>query len=208
MEYFIKAFTSLIIIMGPFYVVPVFLSMTVNNTPEEKKRIITKTVIAAFALGLFFIILGQYLFTFFGFSLHSFRVAGGVLLFVMSMNMLNASQSRVRITDKEHQEGIEKDDISIFPLAIPVITGPGTITTLIFLAKDAASYWDFIWLIGALLLSCLIIYFVLRISRRIYGILGVTGLNILTRIMGLILASLSIEYIFQGIKGFWQALGS
>lgn len=208
MEYFLKAFTSLIIIMGPFYVVPVFLSMTVNNTPEEKKRIITKAVVAAFLLGLFFMILGQYLFTFFGFSLHSFRVAGGALLFLMSMNMLNASQSRVRITDKEHQEGIDKDDISIFPLAIPVITGPGTITTVIFLAKDASNYRDTAWLVAALVLSCAIIYWVLRISRRIFGILGVTGLNILTRIMGLILASLSIEYIFQGIKGFMQTINS
>lgn len=203
MDFFFKAFASLFIIMGPFSIVPVFISLTDGYSKSEKNLIIKKAVLTGSLICLFFMITGKYIFAIFGFSIHSFRTAGGILLLLMSISMLQAQRSRIRMTEKEHLEGKEREDVSVFPLAIPIIAGPGTISTVILLVGEIDYHYQWASLVLALSLSAILITIILSLSDRLYRILGTTGFNILTRIMGLILAAISVEYIFQGVKSFF-----
>jgi len=203
-EYTLKTFSSIFIIMGPFSVIPIFISLTQNNTVQERNRIINKSIVATFLICALFAITGVYLFNIFGITINSFRVAGGLLLLLMSINMLQAKRSPVRTTSAEVNEGIEKEDVSVFPLAIPMISGPGTLSTVVLLAGEATTVAHWAILFVSLLVSVVLMFLILKLSDRVYTLLGTTGLNIMTRIMGLILASMSVEFIMAGVKGYFK----
>ena len=199
-EYFIKTFSSIFIIMGPFSVVPVFISITENNTPKERNLIIKKTGITVLGICIFFALLGNGIFRFFGFSINSFRIAGGLLLLIMAIHMLHAKRSQIRQTEHEEKEGLEKEDVSIFPLAIPMITGPGAISTVVLQAGEAVTMLQKMMLFFTIALSTFLICLILRMSKYLLRLLGHTGINIITRLMGLVLAAIAIEYMVLGIK--------
>ncbi len=204
LEFAFKTFSSIFIIMGPFSVIPIFLAITANNNKEEKKKIISKAIKCALAICLTFAIFGTYFFQIFGISINSFRIAGGLLMLIMAVNMLHANKSKVRVTSEEEQEGVEKDDVSIFPLAVPLITGPGAISTVVLMASDAHTWPHWAILIAAIILSSLLMYIILNMSEKFYKVLGQTGINIMTRVMGLILAAISVEYILKGIRDYFS----
>jgi len=203
-EFAIKTFSAIFIIMGPFSIIPVFVSLTQNNTTAERNRIIIKAIFCTFFICVGFAITGAQFFKIFGISMDSFRIAGGLLLLLMSINMLQAKRSPIRHTSEEVREGVEKEDVSIFPLAIPMITGPGTLSTVVLAAGEAKSIVHWGVIIISIAVSSFLMFLVLKLSERTYGLLGNTGINIMTRIMGLILASLSVEYILTGIRAFFR----
>ncbi|OFZ22362.1 MAG: hypothetical protein A2202_03155 [Bdellovibrionales bacterium RIFOXYA1_FULL_36_14] len=200
LEYILKTFSSIFIIMGPFSIVPVFISLTKDNTEEEKNKMIKKTGLTVMGICLFFALFGNGFFNLFGFSIHSFKVAGGLLLLIMSIEMLHAKRSQIRQTEHEEQEGIEKQDVSIFPLAIPMISGPGAISTVVLQAGEVDSMIKGTILFFAIVISTILMCLILKTAHYLIQILGRTGINIITRLMGLILAAISVEYIIQGIK--------
>ncbi|MFH1729365.1 MAG: NAAT family transporter [Pseudomonadota bacterium] len=202
--YAVKTFTTIFIIMGPFSIIPIFISLTENNTEEEKLKIIRKTITTSFLLCIVFAFFGTSLFKLFGITINSFRIAGGLLLILMAINMLQAKRSKVRVTPDEHRESLDKDDVSIFPLAIPMIAGPGTISTLVLISSETTTFSHWTILILCIALSSLILYLILFLSEKLFKFLGQTGLNIVTRVMGLILASIATEYILQGIKAYFK----
>lgn len=203
-EFTIKTFTSIFIIMGPFSVIPVFISLTQSDTKEEVDKIIKKAIGCTVVICLLFAFVGTYFFKIFGISINSFRIAGGLLLLLMAISMLHARRSKIRVTAVEQREGIEKEDVSIFPLAIPLIAGPGAISTIVLLTSEANTFIHWPIIIVSILVSNALMYLILKLSERFYKILGDTGINILTRIMGLILASIAVEYILHGTKSFFS----
>jgi multiple antibiotic resistance protein len=197
--YFFKTLISILFIMGPFSVGPVLMSLTVGLKPQMKKKIVLKACVTSFSVLLVFSFIGTYIFQLFGITIPAFRIAGGILILIMSLSMLHARQTGVKQTEEERLEGFKKEDISIFPIAIPLISGPGAITTVILLTSEIINIFQWIFFILALFISSILCYFILRGSEKVTNSLGKTGVNIITRIMGLILSAIAVQYVIDGI---------
>ena len=192
------AFTSLFTLINPLGTMPVFMAMTSELTVEERNRTARKASVVAFFTIIAFALTGQLLFNFFGISVNSFRVVGGVIFFIMGMDMLQARLSQVKIRDNEVKSYVS--DISITPLAIPMICGPGAITTVILLMEDANTIPKKLTLFIAVFLIMLLTYIILYSSSRLIKLLGQTGINVMMRIMGLIVMVIAVEFFFSGLK--------
>ena len=200
-EYGVLAFSSLFVIVDPIATVPAFLAMTARYTLVQRLRMArVACLVAAMILGGF-ALAGQWLFSLLGISLAAVQVAGALVLLLVALDMLRAQRSPVQETAEETAEGAAKDDIAITPLAVPMLAGPAAISTIILLDAEAAS-----WLHRGILLAC-----VGLVGLASYGILalGASGAKwmsplaekIITRLMGLLLAALAVQFLFNGLKG-------
>ena len=196
--YGLLCFTSFFTLINPLGTMPIFLSMTADLTVADRNRTAKKASIIGFLTILAFAFTGQLLFKFFGISVHSFRVVGGVIFFMVGMDMLQARLGRVKIKENEIKSYVT--DISITPLAIPMICGPGAITNSIVLMEDANTLAKQIVLIGSILLIILLTYIILYSSSKLTKLLGETGINVMMRIMGLIVMVIAVEFLFSGLK--------
>ncbi len=194
----ILAFTSFFTLINPLGVMPIFMTMSADLTPEDRARTARKASLVGFIIIVAFALSGQLLFKFFGISVNSFRIVGGVIFFIMGMDMLQARLTKVKLKDSEVKKYV--NDISITPMAIPMIAGPGAITNAIVLMEDAGSMAGAAVLITALALVTLLTYFILLSSSRIIKALGETGNNVLMRLMGLIVMVIAVEFFFSGLK--------
>lgn len=197
-SFFLLCFTSFITLMNPLGIMPVFLTMTGQLEQKERTRTALKAVIVAFFSLVLFAFSGQVLFNFFGISVNSFRVVGGIIFFMMGYDMLQARLTKIKVNKSEINEYV--DDISVTPLAIPMICGPGAITNAIVLMEDAVHLQSKAILIGTMLMICIIIFLVLWGATRITKLLGTTGNKILMRLMGLIVMVIAVEFFFSGLK--------
>lgn len=204
MEYttIIHIFITLVSIMNPLGVIPIFLAITADQSSHQKRSSIKRTVTAVILILLISAYGGNYLLSFFGIDIDSFRIAGGILLLLMSVHMLQAKTPTVKSNEDEQNEAVEKDDIAVVPLAIPLLAGPGSISTVILFSSSMPGIIDKIVLGIIIALSGLLILPTLLLSKPIGQRLGSTGLNIATRIMGLILASISVKFILEGVLHF------
>ncbi|AEF96479.1 MarC family protein [Methanotorris igneus] len=199
-QFALLALTSLFAIINPVGLVPVFMAITAQYTHEERLRIIKKTTIATLIILISFALLGKYILLFFGISIQAFRIAGGILLFTISMDMLHGKISRVRHSKTEQEIASELEDIAIIPLAMPLLAGPGAITSVIVLMTKASSYDDKLAVILAILTCVLSTYAILKSAEKIEDKLSPIGIKIMTRMMGLMLAAISVQMILDGIK--------
>lgn len=197
-SFFLLCFTSFITLMNPLGIMPVFLTMTGQLEQKERTKTALKAVIVAFFSLVLFAFSGQVLFNFFGISVNSFRVVGGIIFFMMGYDMLQARLTKIKVNKSEINEYV--DDISVTPLAIPMICGPGAITNAIVLMEDAVHLQSKAILIGTMLMICIIIFLVLWGATRITKLLGTTGNKILMRLMGLIVMVIAVEFFFSGLK--------
>jgi multiple antibiotic resistance protein len=191
-------FTSFFTLLNPLGVMPVFMTMTAPLTSRQRTRTAKKAVIVAFLTLAIFAFSGEILFKFFGISVDSFRVVGGIIFFMLGYDMLNARLSNLRLTKEEVREYV--NDISVTPLAIPMITGPGAITNVIVLMDDANSFQKKIVLFFVLAIVFWIVYLCLWSAARIIRFLGETGNNIMMRLMGLIVMVIAVEFFFSGMS--------
>jgi multiple antibiotic resistance protein len=191
-------FTSFFTLINPLSTMPVFMTMTAGLSEKERTHTAQKASIVALITIIIFALSGQLLFKFFGISVNSFRVVGGVIFFIMGMDMLQARLGQVKIKDSEVKTYVK--DISVTPLAIPMICGPGAITNSIVLMEDASTLTRKVVLFGMILLVMLITYLVFYSSSRILKILGQTGINVMMRLMGLIVMVIAVEFFFSGLK--------
>lgn len=196
------AFTSFFTLINPLGTMPIFMTMTAELDPSQRAKTARKASIVAFFTILFFAFSGQLMFNFFGISVNSFRVVGGVIFFIMGMDMLQARLNKVKVKESEVKSYV--DDISITPLAIPMICGPGAITNAIVLMEDAQSLAQKATLIIAIFLVILLTYIILYSSSRIIKLLGETGNNVMMRLMGLIVMVIAVEFFFSGLKPIIQ----
>jgi multiple antibiotic resistance protein len=196
----IVAFPSLFVIINPLMVTSVFIALTSNATPEAKRAIIRKTTIIAFAVLLVCAISGTLLFRFFSITIGAFQIAGGIILFSVAMGMLHANAPRTKQTPEEMEEALRRDDIAVVPLAIPMVSGPGSITTVIVLSGEAHATPNRVILFLAIAVAIAIVFVMLRNAARIQKFLGPSGLNITTRLMGLVLAAIAVQFVIHGIE--------
>lgn len=191
-------FTSFFTLINPLSTMPVFMTMTAGLSVKERNRTAKKATIVALITIVIFALSGQLLFNFFGISVNSFRIVGGVIFFIMGMDMLQARIGQVKIKDSEVKTYV--NDISVTPLAIPMICGPGAITNSIVMMEDASTLTRKIVLFGTILLVLFITYIIFYSSSRIIKMLGQTGINVMMRLMGLIVMVIAVEFFFSGLK--------
>ncbi len=202
-EFLWQAFVTLFVIIDPFAVVPVFVLLTQKSSPAQKRQIALKSSIIAAILLLGFAFVGDSLLDAMDISEPAFRIAGGFLLLLAAVEMVVAKSGGFHsTTDDENKEAAHRDDISVFPLAIPLIAGPGALTSVVVLMRQAENM-NRTAEVGVLLILVLILaitYASLLVGDRIMKLLGVTGTNVLTRVFGIILAALAVQNMINGLK--------
>ena len=201
-----KIFIALIALVNPLGVLPMFISLTQDFTPAQKQRAIRT---AAFTVALVIgtcALLGEQIIKFFGISTASLQVAGGLLILLMSLSMLNAQPSGAKTTAEERDEAEHKDTIGVVPLGIPLLTGPGAMSTVIVLAGKSNHVSDYVALIGSGVVIAALVWLTLHMAQPIARFMGRTGINIATRIMGLLVAAVAVEFIVEGLKTMLPAL--
>ena len=196
--YLTLCFTSLFTLMDPLGVMPVFLQMTDGMDTKERRCIALKACTIAFIILVLFTLSGRFLFHFFGISTNGFRIVGGIIIFKIGYDMLQAHFTHVKLNETERKE--YSKDITITPLAIPMLCGPGAISSGITLMEDASEYTFKIVLLGVIALVCILSFFILCASTQLLKILGETGNNVMMRLMGLILMVIAVECFISGIR--------
>lgn len=197
-------FTSFLTLMNPMGIMPVFLTMTSELTKKERRRTAIKAVITATLVLIGFAFLGEYLFSFFGISVSGLQVVGGVLFFIMGYDMLNARLSPLKITPEEVNNYV--DDISITPLGIPMIAGPGAITNAIILMGESKSVTNSSLVIVSIVSVAIVLLLVLIGAVGITKFLGEKGNKIMMKLMGLIVMVIAVEFFFAGITPYIQTI--
>ena len=200
LSFALLCFTSFFTLLNPLGVMPLFMTMTKDFEVVSRRKTALKATIVSFFTIMSFAMTGQLLFRFFGISVDSLRIVGGVIFFIMGQDMLQARLGNTKITASEMEKHIT--DISITPLAIPMICGPGAITNAIVLMQDAVNMEMKVILIVSILVICIITYLVLIAASPIMKVLGETGNKIMLRLMGLIVMVIGVEFFFAGLKPF------
>ena len=202
-----KIFISLLALVNPFGAIPLFISFTVSNTRKERQRIVRVASLTVALVIAFTTLFGQQFIDFFGISVNSFQVGGGLIVVLMALSMINAQPGGTKTTPEEAREGEVKDNIAVVPLAIPLLTGPGTISTVIIYASDKAGGWlQKLNLIGSGIAIAVLVFIALSAADPISRVLGRTGINVATRLMGLMLAALGVELIVDGLTALLPVL--
>ena len=206
----LKPLIALLAIVNPIGVVPFFIAFTQNLTREQRLRTISVSSFAAFIVIAVSAVAGLKIIEFFGISIASFQVGGGTLLLISSLQMLNAQPAEAKPMDLD--EGNQKADagasIAIVPLTIPLLTGPATISTMVIYAEKTRHVWEQAVLVGYGVVIGLATYIAFRASGRIAKVLGRTGINVMTRLMGLILAAMAVELLADGLTKLFPVLAS
>ncbi|MFH1119464.1 MAG: MarC family protein [Bacteroidota bacterium] len=197
-------FMSFFSIINPLGVMPVFMTMTSDISEKQRRRTAVKAVITAFITLMLFAFGGQLMFRFFGISVNSFRVVGGIIFFIMGFDMLQARVSKIKMDDEMVRKYV--DDISVTPLGIPMIAGPGAITNSIVLMEDSTSYELKLILILSIVATLLITLVVLIGAGKLINFLGETGNKIMMKLMGLIVMVIAVEFFFAGLKPILQSI--
>ena len=204
LTFFMYSFVSLFVIVNPVSGVLTFISLTTQLSFEQKNDMAKRSVILASIIALFFALTGDMLLQIFSINVDSLRVAGGILLFAIAFDMMHAKISRESVTDEEITESQKRDDIWIFPIAMPILTGPGTITTIIVLIGSTELVEHKLIVLLAIIFTFAASLVIFIFSRRIHKWVGYTGMLVFTRIMGLFLAALAVDFITRGIWNIYQ----
>jgi multiple antibiotic resistance protein len=191
---------TLLIVIDPMGLVPLFISATAGLSPELRARATKTATIAAFGVLCFFIAVGKYLLTFLGISPGAFFVAGGIMLFLSALGMMMGQAQRTK-QGKDEEGGIEEArSVAIFPLAIPLISGPGAITSImIYMSSAKDPLLMGAWLVGAVAAAVALCYLSMRASGAILRIVGKTGVSVVERVMGLLLSGLAVQFVYEGL---------
>ncbi len=207
-QFTLQALVMLVAITNPFYVVPSFIAMTHEYDDDETRAIARKTVRNAFWILLFFLISGELVFYIFGITIGAFQVAGGILLLLIGLSMIfETSQAGLSKRAALEADASARDDITLVPLAIPMLSGPGTITTVLVLKSSAPAWWHMAGILIALIFSLWLVYVVYTRSKRINRALGRMGTQAVTKIMGLILLAVSVQFVANGAVALWRDFG-
>lgn len=194
------AFSSLFVIVDPLATVPAFLAMTPNDTPAQRVKMARLACWVTAGVLLGFAFAGKWIFKFLGITMPAFQLAASLILLLVALDMLRAQRSRVQETSEETAAGAEKTDIAITPLAIPMLAGPGAISTAILLHNQAVTLSHRVALCVCILAVCLTSYLILRISARGARWLSPIAMNITVRIMGLLLAAVAIQFMLNAVR--------
>jgi len=205
-SFFIYSLVSIFTIVNPIGGLITFISLSSGMSESRRREIAKRAVMVACSLAVLFALAGELILRFFGVTVDSLRVAGGILLFIVALHMVYARVSPERMTDEEVREASTREDVSIFPIAMPLLTGPGTITTVIVLIRTGRALELKLATMFAIVLVFALTYVVFRFAERINRILGVTGSLLVSRIMGLLLGSIAVNFIAVGIWNIYKSM--
>jgi multiple antibiotic resistance protein len=203
---YIKFFAGLLSIVNPIGSIPIFINLTANQSGVDRRR--TGSVAAltvALVLGLA-LLMGEAMLRFFGITISSFRVGGGLLILLMSISMMHARLSPVKQTEEEAKDAAERDSVAVVPLGIPLLAGPGAISTVIVYAHYESSFVHYSIIGAEICLVGLVVWISFRLAPMIASALGKTGINVVTRIMGLVMAAIGIEFMAIGLRQLFPGL--
>jgi multiple antibiotic resistance protein len=192
------ALSSIFFLVDPFAALPTFLAVTAGADPKRRRSMAWKASVTAWVVLSAFAVAGQYIFRMFGITLPAFEIAGGIILLLIGLDMLEAKRSATQETGGDAEAAASKEDAGIVPLGIPMLAGPGSITSVMVLVGQAQTHWQMVAILGAILVTALICFLVLGNSDRVATALGDTGIRILVRIMGLLLVALAVQYFVNG----------
>ncbi|HNX09512.1 MAG TPA: NAAT family transporter [Methanothrix sp.] len=204
--YFAYAFTTIFVIVNPVEATLVFVTLTSSLNASEKSHIYRRTTLVAFALAILFSLGGNAILRLFGITVDSLRVAGGILLFLVAIDMLRGVRQQKKVTEAELLDANQREDVSIFPLAIPLLTGPGAITTVVVLMGAATNLTEKSLVLLAIVLTFLATFVILKFSEYIDQALGITGIMVMTRIMGLILGAVAVNFVALGAWNLYKSM--
>lgn len=188
-------------IIDPFGYIPIFLTMTAKDSEEQRRKMLKKACLTAFVVLTGSAFLGSAILKFFGISIPALQISGGLILLVIAFEMVKVIPTPEKITPNEEFEGREKEDISIIPLAIPMLSGPASIASVVVLSAKGDSLYLYPAIILSIFLTLGFTYFILRSANKIFQRVGVTGLNVATRIMGLLLSAMAVQFVIDGYLG-------
>ncbi|MEP2920499.1 MarC family protein [Sulfitobacter sp.] len=207
--YMVAAFVTMFVVIDPIAIAPIFLALTPDMTAKQRSQIALRAILVAGFLLVLFTFFGKAVLNFAGISMAAFRVAGGILLFLTAMDMLFERRTKRREDSSETPEVLEQDDPSVFPLAIPLIAGPGAIASVILLVGQKPGGEGLITVLGTTAVVLLIMYVMLRLSTLLEDALSKVAINVITRVLGMLLAALSVQFVLDGLAefGFVTSLG-
>ena len=214
----LAAFVTILVVVDPPGVVPIYVALTKDEQPARRRAILIRAVLIAFGVALFFLIFGRAVLSYLGVTVQAFSISGGILLFVAAMPMLFGQRGGLQAPEgkelgaraaagKERSARAAGQDISVFPLAMPLLSGPGTIATILLLTSQAGGDLKKLTAIGIAIAIVFLVSFVsLYLGARLIRLVGEGGVHIATRVMGIVLAALAVQYVLNGVTGYYQQL--
>ncbi len=210
LEFAIGAFATIFAIVNPVANVPIFEAVTEGFDEKTRNRVVNKiciiTIVTLFVFGIF----GNWIFSLYGITIPAFKVAGGILLFSVAYDMLHGKTSQTKLNKEDRESIADKEEVGIVPLGVPLFAGPGSITIVMILVSESVGDGDMMHLVavfGAIVLTVLISYFLLRYSHRVFTFMGRSGAMAFTRIMGILLSAVAVGFVFTGTLQFLQESG-
>ncbi len=203
LQFALVTFTSVLFIVDPIAVIPTYLVITQGQTSEQRQATALRACVAAAVLLVTFAAAGRGIFNLFGITMPAFRIAGGLILWVVAMDMLHGTRSTQEGT-AEITEGQAKQDVALTPLAMPMLAGPGAISTVMVLSGQARETAQLIAVYGSIVLTVIVSWLTLRVGERLVTRMGQTGIRVMTRIMGLLLAAIAVQFVITGVR---EAMG-
>jgi len=191
--------SSIFIIVDPLATIPAFLVMTADDSEEKRRRMARQAAWTCFLVLGLFSLAGTLIFRLFGITLPAFKIAGGLILFLVAVDMLQARRSGTQEVTEERLEGAAKDEVGVTPLGIPMLGGPGAITTVMVLIGQSAHWWQAAIVYAAIAVTAFASFLILAGANRVRRFLGETGIRILMRLMGLVLTAIAVQFMLNGL---------
>ncbi len=199
LQFSLVALSSIFFIVDPLAAIPSFLAMTAEDSETKRRRMARQAAWTCFLVLSLFSLAGSLIFRLFSITLPAFKIAGGVVLFLIAVDMLQARRSGTQEVSEERLEGTEKEEVGVTPMGIPMLAGPGAISTAMVLMGQSRSWWHTIPVFVAIAVTALVSYFVLAGASRVRKYLGETGIRILMRMMGLVLTAIAVQFVLNGL---------
>ena len=200
LQYLIFCLSTLFAVINPLGITPIFVAMTEKYDSATRSKIARKGIVTGSVILIVFTLLGSIIFQFYGITVEAFQIMGGIIFFRSGMRMLDAKVGRSRTTESEREEFKDTDEIAISPIGVPLITGPGAITGVVILSGKAPTNFSVLVLLFSVIISMFIFYFILKAGNYIGQKIGIAGMRVIERMMGLILMVIAVQFIINGIE--------
>jgi len=199
MDFLLLSITSLLALINPIGIIPTYIGLVNDYNAEEQKQVTYKAILCAFIVLMTFSIMGTLIFNFFNITIDAFKIVGGILFMRIGLDMVESKVSRTKSTPKEEKEAQTKDEIAYSPLGVPLIAGPGAITSVMILSNQVSTLNEKILFILSIMICMILTYIILMMSNKVSKKIGTTGIRIIQRLMGIILMVIAVQFIIDGL---------